>query len=527
MKQISKICIVMFVIITSFLIWKFLSYGSFAKSDDIYDVVLFWGQSNMSGWDGLYSSEHTIDSRLTDLGINNFSQATGINVSILEKYDKMNHVSVDIPNGTVYEYLYGSNSLKEINANTSTLGENLRANVNGNSVTLENITRQSWSDYLALEESYGTNMVPQFAKKYYEETGHKVIAVMASNGGEEIAHFLPHDQVSTYSKCKYYCDEGNKEQYIYEALVLKYNAAVKYLEDHSMTIGNKIYAVFQGENDAVNINYGVMTGDDYYDRYMTVHNNLKNDLGIQLGLIVETAYSLESPYYTGVLQIHDAQENLIKNNSDIILGSDYAYRNYVPSIEHYTGSVEYNIALSNSKLSRCYTLNDNSIHFTAAALSQIGFESAENAAQHLSENDVVTFDNSLVVDKNLHIIAGIRDGLTYSQLRSMINTVGNITFKGSNNQNVNDSDIIATGASVEILINGNTLTYYLSVLGDLNGDGLVEINDVSISYRACKKIMELTNLQLLASDFNGDNKIGISEVSKLYRYRMKIISVLA
>ena len=153
-------------------------YKIFAKAE-VYDVVLFFGQSNMTGYAGSYDTEKAKDSRLTEMGIDSFSTATGINKQIVNKYTKMNHVDVDIAEGTAYEYIYSSNSLREIKSSTETLGENLEWNTSTNKPVA--CDRKS---YFASQESYGTNIIPQFAKSYYEKTGRIIIAVIISNGGE-------------------------------------------------------------------------------------------------------------------------------------------------------------------------------------------------------------------------------------------------------------------------------------------------------------------------------------------------------
>ena len=345
------------------------------NAKDIYDVILFWGQSNMVGTAGLYPSEKVMDARLTKIGIDKFSNITNIDKEILRNYTKMNHVNVNVKDGTAYEYLYSSNSLVKISKDTEYLGETLKFASDGSLQKSNRVT------YKAIEESYGTNMIPQFAKTYYEQTGHKVVAVFAANGGEEIAHFLPHNEVLLYSKSS---DNNKKNQYIYEAMVLKYKAAIKYLEANNYKIGNKFYVAFQGGSNVPYIVNGTMTWKDYYNIFSKVHKNLRTNLDLDFGVIVETTYTVGYKVYDGVVGVHRAQESLISNNHDIILGSSYSWDKYVPDREHYNGT-NYDLVLANAKYSVCYTPErSNLIHFNSAALSQIGLDSAVNAAKYIS-----------------------------------------------------------------------------------------------------------------------------------------------
>ena len=176
-------------------------FSNVKAQEDIYDVILFWGQSNMTGYAGINPStealtgEDKYDSRITEKGIDNFSTITGIRKEFLTNSTAMNHVNVNHTPSTVYEFKYSVKNIVEIKSGTSTLGENLV--YDSGDKTLKFTARQT---YFAFQESYGTNLASQFAKTYYDLTGHKVVIVMASNGGEEIAHFLPHNDLLNYSK---------------------------------------------------------------------------------------------------------------------------------------------------------------------------------------------------------------------------------------------------------------------------------------------------------------------------------------
>ena len=77
-----------------------LPYGVFAKAE-VYDVVLFFGQSNMTGFAGKYTGDDSSDSRIGN-DLNAFSNKTGINMDILNNYTAVNHVNVPIESGTAY-----------------------------------------------------------------------------------------------------------------------------------------------------------------------------------------------------------------------------------------------------------------------------------------------------------------------------------------------------------------------------------------------------------------------------------------
>ena len=315
------------------------------------DLVLFFGQSNMVGYTGMYKYEQeTKDTR----DISKY-----IDSDIIKEYKTFNYVSVQVSENIAFDYKINSKNegtLEMITSKTKTLGEK--------SIYINNKLRYSkkGDKYYSLLPSYGTNMIPQFAKTYYEETGNKMVSVMASNGGEPIRNFLP----STDS-------EYNDEQHIYEAAKEKYLSAIEYLESNGYRVVNRFYVMYQGCSDATE----ELSKDNlYYDAYMKVHNYLKKDLGLSFGVIVETSWKIneKNDVDNYVKKIHEEQEKLIKNNKDIILGSNLGYVAY---------DKEYKELFALEEVPVDDKVVNNSIHLTAASLSQIGKDSAKNVAKYL------------------------------------------------------------------------------------------------------------------------------------------------
>ena len=319
-------------------------------AEDI-DLVLFFGQSNMVGYTGMYKYEQeTKDTR--DL-------SKYIDEDILKEYKTFSYVSVQVPENTAYDFKIDENNknvLEMITSKTKKLGEKV--------VYINNKLRHSkqGDEYYSLLPSYGTNMIPQFAKTYYEETGNKMVSVMASNGGEPIANFLPSSD-----------QEYKDNQHIYEATKEKYLRAVEYLENNGYRVVNKFYVMYQGCSDATE---ELSKDNKYYDTYMKVHNYLKKDLGLSFGVLVETSWKINEKKDVDkyVKKIHEEQEKLVKNNNDIILGSDLGYIAY---------DKEYTEIFALEEVPKDDKTVNNSIHLTAASLSQIGKDSAKNVSKYL------------------------------------------------------------------------------------------------------------------------------------------------
>ena len=374
MKKYKRIILLFNIIYILINVNSFQSKAVNTK-DDVYDVVLFWGQSNMVGTAGIYPEERKQDTRYDyndENSVKQYANYTGINQTYLKNSKAVNYVEIGPEDNTAFEYVYSTNSLKKITKDTKKLGEYLL--YNSDTKKLEKTTIDK---VFSIQSSYGTNMIPEFCRQYYNRTGHKVVAVFAGHGGRKIENFLP----TTDVKC-----ENTNNEYLYNAITTKYKAAINYLEKNNYKIGNKLYVVCQGEYNARN----GTTQANYQQYFKTVHNSLKRDLKITKGAIVETSRTIGT-YYEGVEKIHKAQENLIKNNSDIILGSSYAYTHYIPDKANYEKStyknnkyldsngekLPYSTAYEYASYSMCnVSAKNNMIHFTSAALAQMGYETA-------------------------------------------------------------------------------------------------------------------------------------------------------
>ena len=375
-KQIRRIALIVVVLLACLLSYQLYGNHSVASNNDKYDVILFWGQSNMVGYCGAKKNELLKDTRFdpsSQDSVKLFSQKTGIETDILSQCVQMNRVRIKQIKNSAYDYIYTTNSLQEITADTKKLGEKLR--YNAKTKKLETPADSTFS----IQRSCGTNMIPQFCKTYYEKTGHKVIAVLAANGGEKIASFLP-------STDKDYGDA--QKQLIYESMVEKFKAAVNYADKHGLKIGNRLWVAFQGEADVRRT-----SASEYKRLFLKVKNHLKKDLKLEQGAIVETAHAIGTNLFENVKNIHAAQKQLATENDDIVIGSSYAYDRYIPDQKTYNTKSFYNKvftknngeklsyteAFKTASYSVCYP--NNTIHLTSASLSHIGKETAENLAK--------------------------------------------------------------------------------------------------------------------------------------------------
>lgn len=370
-------------------------------SNDIYDIVLFFGQSNMNAWPETGAS---MPAEFSDRHA--YAVESGIDEDILNWTVSTSFVSIPIKESTGYIYKYLSNSLEMITPNTVICGDGFENSgyigdiyensygglkYNPDTKTLEQF--HIGDPYISIQTSPNQNMIPEFCRRYNELTGHKVIAVTCAVGGAPIECFLPADNPNNY-----YNRRGATQHYMYEGLVLNFNAAVKYAADNNLTIGSKYWICFQGEG---NLDDNSM--NTYYDHFLEVKNNMSRDIGTERGLIVYTSGEIGCEAgYGNVLKMHDIQ-TLLAENPDISIGSSFDWDRFIPCesiyysddfktnvyLDEAGNKLPYDKAFDMAKKITSYeydfynTGQNNRIHMLSCTLSQIGRDCAESLANIL------------------------------------------------------------------------------------------------------------------------------------------------
>ena len=130
-------------------------------------------------------------------------------------------------------------------------------------------------------------------------------------------------------------------------------------------------------------------------------------------------------------------------------------------------------------------------------------------------------DEGLNVNEEKKFFGKQKAGTKISELKSKIDTSGSVNYISRDGTVVQDSDIIKTGDTVSIDMDGKKIEYKVVVYGDVTGDGEVLINDVTKIYRYLKGRIssdEYGDVNIAASDVTGDGEVLINDVTKMYRF---------
>lgn len=129
----------------------------------------------------------------------------------------------------------------------------------------------------------------------------------------------------------------------------------------------------------------------------------------------------------------------------------------------------------------------------------------------LPQDSYLNFDSRLIVS-NGYMKPKLNPPITYTTLKSLINTNGTITHAKA------DNEYVATCDTLSITLDEATTIYKLVITGDINKNGTATSDDVNLLFRYLRNKETLNDCQLMASDTTDDNNVYINDVAKLYQF---------
>ncbi|NLJ17500.1 cadherin-like beta sandwich domain-containing protein [Globicatella sulfidifaciens] len=144
----------------------------------------------------------------------------------------------------------------------------------------------------------------------------------------------------------------------------------------------------------------------------------------------------------------------------------------------------------------------------------------------LSSDDLQIVRDAKGVDP---YVIGAKDRLTIEEFLALFNNEESILrVYDSLGKPIEDYDqFVATGMSVKLVINGVTYDELrIVVRGDIDGDGLILVNDLVQLRRSLYREITLDPLEVLASDLDGDGRILVNDLVQLRRYLYREIDDL-
>ena len=137
--------------------------------------------------------------------------------------------------------------------------------------------------------------------------------------------------------------------------------------------------------------------------------------------------------------------------------------------------------------------------------TQTSIEQIINESSITVSNDIVTnikYDTKVSTIKNKLTENGAMDAV----------------IKNANGNVLGNNDIIGTGCTLTIVVDGNQITYTFSIIGDTSGDGKVTILDLLQVQKHLQGDKKLTNAYHKAGDTSGDNNITILDLLQIQKH---------
>lgn len=94
-----------------------------------------------------------------------------------------------------------------------------------------------------------------------------------------------------------------------------------------------------------------------------------------------------------------------------------------------------------------------------------------------------------------------------------------IEILDKNNNELNPNSILKTGTKINVTTSSNEqISYKVSVIGDVDGDGIINILDLLKVQRHILKAKKLNDEYLIAGDTNNDNKVDILDLLRIQKH---------
>lgn len=202
-------------------------------------------------------------------------------------------------------------------------------------------------------------------------------------------------------------------------------------------------------------------------------------------------------------------------NNKAYIGKNVDYDTFVNSLV--LSGVTIKIFDNNNEVITTGTLTENNklkVYYKEELLEEYEFNE-----EYLNINTTKD-DTSKILTRQKH-------GTTVETLLTKIDTSGTVTVKDKDSkEELDKTNIIKTGDTVEIALEEKTEIYTISVLGDINGDGKIDNGDVALLYNHLKGKKTFEKYQTYAGDIINDGSIKINDVARLYRFFKKRVDTL-
>lgn len=162
--------------------------------------------------------------------------------------------------------------------------------------------------------------------------------------------------------------------------------------------------------------------------------------------------------------------------------------------------------------------------YVLTAIDKAGNTTKVSFTIDLVVSDVITSENVTVLEDSKRI-KDIQPETTVSELKKKLSSEMEYEIVDKNGKTVSDTSNVGTGYQIKMT---NGKTYTLIVKGDVTGDGIIKLNDLSRinQARLHKMGKDLDEISLIAADIVENGEIKLNDLSKINQFRLHKIKEL-
>ena len=285
-----------------------------------------------------------------------------------------------------------------------------------------------------------------------------------------------------------------------DKVIREYNLVKLEIKSKHYSInGDNIVYVNDFDINKINLNYG---SKEFKDNKLVIKYNDKVIKEYKL-YGIKTNYSVinNTIYVGGIINTEDELRECIKNcgsaTDQVGCADDCEMRYNI--LDHIT-SRDLKLSIDNDKLI-CKYNNEIINEFVLSSESEYDI-----IDDYTKKNDIIS---RIPIDTDMNVF------------KTKINTNIGYIFKDSKNNDIVTNRKLRTGDKVIFNYSSGDIDYVLSVIGDVNGDGIIDGKDIMEISNGIVGNKKLDNLSSLSGDIDNNSKMDIRDVIKMGNYIKK------
>lgn len=168
--------------------------------------------------------------------------------------------------------------------------------------------------------------------------------------------------------------------------------------------------------------------------------------------------------------------------------------------------------------------------FTGQAVTNIKNTDAEDKTYYAKwtkqdEEPFTITSNKYEIEDQTKYITRVSPNTTAETFMKNITTNGTMKVINSKGEIIQNSSLVGTGYKLQVEYKGIRYEYEIAIRGDIDGNGIITVTDLSTLNQVLIKKITLTGIREKAADINYDKRITVTDLSTLNQALIKKITL--